>query len=199
MRKRFVLLALCLLLLTAGCAFHPISTKYRYDKRVDFATLRTFDWLPVPSEATEERLNMKEVEETVRAALEIKGIKLNPSSPDFLIALHGGIEERVDYKNWGYAPPSDGVWDSYGRFSSIRYQPTIKKIVYVKGKLMLDFVDSETKDLIWRGTLSATLDPKESRAERTGRMKEAVGKVLKNFPPPQKKERGETTEQPPSD
>ena len=202
MRKAFVLLPLCLLLLAAGCAYFPISTQYRYSSTVDFSTLRAYDWLPVQSEALESKLNMKEVEETVRAELEKKGITRSPSSPDFLIALHGGIEEKVDYMDLGGSKPSGGVWDEYGNFSSVEYRTNIKRIVYVKGKLVIDFVDKETNELIWRGLVTATLNPKEPREEWTVRVQEAVVKVLYKFPPPQKRvreEEGESSPLPPGE
>jgi len=196
MRKVIVLLPLCVLLLVAGCAYFPVSTQYRYNGTVDFSTLRAYDWLPAPSAGIEDKLNMDEVVETVRAEMEKKGISHSPSSPDFLIAVHGAVEEKVDYMKWGSSRRSGGVWDAYGNFSSVEYQPNIKRIVYVKGKLVIDFVDKETNELIWRGLVTATLNPKEASEERTVRVREAVVTVLGKFPPPQVRERDETVESP---
>jgi hypothetical protein len=53
--------------------------------------------------------------------------------------------------------------------------------------LIVDFVDSSSNNLIYRSTIKAELDRRSTDFERRQkRINEAVGKILKNFPPPKK-------------
>jgi hypothetical protein len=46
--------------------------------------------------------------------------------------------------------------------------------------------DSATKQLVWRGVASKTLDPKAKPEKKDKNVTKAVQKLLKNFPPKQK-------------
>lgn len=53
-----------------------------------------------------------------------------------------------------------------------------------KGQLDLDMYDSAGKDLVWRGVVSKTLDPKAKPEKRQKNLNKAIAKLLKNYPPP---------------
>jgi hypothetical protein len=40
------------------------------------------------------------------------------------------------------------------------------------------------KDLVWRGTVSKTLDPKAKPEKQQKNLTKAMAKLLKNYPPP---------------
>ena len=105
--------------------------------------------------------------------LAAKGYSVSESNPDFLIAYHGNVQSKVDVTNWGYRYPG---W--YGGVEVYQYD---------EGTLIVDFVDSTSKDLIYRGTLTAEMDRRSTDFERRQkRINEAVDKILKRFPPPTK-------------
>jgi hypothetical protein len=58
---------------------------------------------------------------------------------------------------------------------------------YEEGSLILDFVDPQTKQLIWRGSAKAEVDDVKTPEKREALIDEAVQKILKNFPPPSSK------------
>jgi hypothetical protein len=58
--------------------------------------------------------------------------------------------------------------------------------VYV-GTLDLSMYDSAQKELVWRGSASKTLDPKAKPEKKEKNIKKAVTKLLKNYPPKEKK------------
>jgi len=51
----------------------------------------------------------------------------------------------------------------------------------------LDFVDAESKKMIWRGVAKAEVDDQSTPDEKEKLIKEAVQKILENFPPPASK------------
>ena len=54
---------------------------------------------------------------------------------------------------------------------------------YEQGTLLLDFVDPETRQLLWRGSASARIRPSSSPEESQKRANEAVAAMLERFPP----------------
>jgi len=57
--------------------------------------------------------------------------------------------------------------------------------IYV-GQLDLDMYEVPKHNLIWRGTVSKTIDPKAKPDKQQKNIQKAVAKLLKNYPPPQK-------------
>ena len=163
---------LLLLLLAAGCsAIYDVS--HDYDREADLNQLRSYDWLPIPEGAEADDLVLGRVKRAVNAEMAEKGIRTATANPDFLIATHAGSEEKVTQRDWGYTYSS--YWHrGGGRSRAFRYQ---------EGTLVLDFVDADTKQLIWRGQAKGFVD-KNSNPEKDDKLvNEAVQKILKNFPP----------------
>ncbi len=57
--------------------------------------------------------------------------------------------------------------------------------IYI-GQLALDMYDSANHDLVWRGVVSKTIDPKAKPDKQEKNLKKAVAKLLKNYPPEKK-------------
>jgi len=58
--------------------------------------------------------------------------------------------------------------------------------IYI-GQLSLDMYDHADKKLVWRGSVSKTIDQKAKPDKQQKNLTKAVAKLLKNYPPPQKK------------
>ena len=54
------------------------------------------------------------------------------------------------------------------------------------GTLAVDFYDPTSKELVWRGSATKTLNPSGNQQKDMEKLNKAVAKLLKNFPPPQK-------------
>jgi hypothetical protein len=126
-------------------------------------------------------LTVKRVRAAVENELAEKGYSPDARNPDFLIAIRGGKEKRVDVVDGGYAYRGYDH-DNYGY-----YHPhhRIDVYQYEEGTLILDFVDAGSRELIWRGTVTRVIDPNATRKKRVQMVNEAVGKVLETFPPPE--------------
>ncbi len=55
---------------------------------------------------------------------------------------------------------------------------------YEEGSLLLDMIEAETGQLMWRGSARAVISSKLTQEKRTQRINEAIGKLLASFPPP---------------
>ena len=154
------------------------DVQYDYDQETDFNGLRTYDWMPEPSDADIDELSIARVKKAVNAALTEKGFQMTSVNPDFFIAEHMGSKEKVQISNWGYAyGPYNRYWGGYwgsGGVSEYRYE---------EGTLILDFVNAETNRLIWRGAAKAEIDRVNTPEKKDKLVAKAVDKILANFPP----------------
>ena len=166
--------------LTISCST-IYGVKYDYDKQTDFAQLKTFDWMPVPDGENTDDFLVVRIKEAVNAELRTKGLKLTSESPDFLIAHHTATKDKVQVTDWGY---------DYGPYGGYRGgywgQRNVSTYDYEEGSLILDFVDAESKKLIWRGTAKAEVQNVVSPEKSEQLINKAVKKILEKYPPSSK-------------
>jgi len=185
MKMRAVFSILCVSFFIAGCA--SMSVNYDYDQRVNFAALKTYNWLPAPKKSEVNQLTIRNIEFAVDKQLQAKGLETSPEKPDFLIAVYVTKRTQVDTEQWGYAYGNGNFFygGRYPRFggapSNYDFRSGTDTYVYDIGTLIIDFVDPKTRELIWRGTATAEIDPSAPQIELVNN---AVARVLQNFPPP---------------
>jgi len=173
-------LALIFITYSLGCS--PIyDVKHDYDQQVDFTTLKTYNWMPVPEQAGMNQLVIERVKNAVNAELKTKGLRLVANNADFLIAEHLGKQDKVQVTDWGYSYSAYGVYGGYrggyggpGGLSTYNYE---------EGSLILDFVDAKSKKLIWRGALKAEVQGIDSPEKSEALINRAVNEILKKYPP----------------
>ena len=160
--------------LIMSCA--PFSIDYDYDRDINFAKLRTFDFLPVKVKTNE--LVIKHFERAVNRELEAKGFMKNQANPDFLIAIHS---KKVKKRGVIYDPVVyNSVRRSSFRITNVKY----KVYIYKEGTYTLTIRDSQSEEVIWMGTAKDELDYNPSAEEQRQRINITVAKILNNFPPP---------------
>ena len=161
-------------------ACSPIyNVSYDYDENVKLVQLSTYNWLPAPEEANINNLDAERIKKAVNAELKAKGLILRSENPDFLIAADIIKKEKLTITNWGY-PYYDPYWPNwpyYGSWSFDYYQ-------YEEGTIVLNFLEPVSKNLIWRGAAKAALDYANTPEKRDKLIKEAMRKILQNYPPP---------------
>lgn len=180
MRRRINCLAIIVLLgMTAGCATMRVVTDY--DTSANFGDLKTYGWLERPRlGASDPRIDNTLLESRVRNAVDevlaAKGYRKKESGKrDFLVGYHAAIRTRMDVYSMN---------DYYGYRYGWGWRSTDFHVYqYEVGSLILDVVDGETKNLLWRGSAQAKVDRRATPEQREERIREAVGKLLERFPP----------------
>jgi hypothetical protein len=173
-------LLLGLIVLAMGCA-PSVTVKQDYDKEANFAALNTFAWLPMPvtpaasvKEALERNSLMdKRIRQAVETQLTAKGYQLNVTNPDFTVTYHTGVEDKIAVTDWGYGYGRRG-WGAPARVDVYQYR---------QGTLILDVIDSHSKQLIWRSFAQGAIDPSAPTEKREQRLNDVAGRMLANFPP----------------
>ncbi|MGD8560153.1 MAG: DUF4136 domain-containing protein [Gammaproteobacteria bacterium] len=181
--KFYVVIVACLAF--AGCA--PITVKTDYNKSVDFNRYKQYQWIPNEQpglvETDTDKLMLDEtVSNTVERELETNGYVQNNTNPDFLVSYYFVVNAKTDvyfvnnyYTGLGYrAEP--------GR-SSTRDSEKIRNASYEQGILIIDILDSTTKERIWRGYAQSRLNVFTELNKKKQRVATAVKKILARFPP----------------
>jgi hypothetical protein len=169
----------------AGCSFISVNTEH--DPNINFANYQTFKWMPQTDRTGNDpvensSLFTKRLQYAVNQTLTAKGYRKEPSdAADFLITYHISLNDKVEVTDYGYG--YGGFRGRSARYNNYWGAPINRNIdvyQYTEARLILDFVDSKSKELIWRGLASGVVD-EYSRDDKD--LNEAVKKMLDQFPP----------------
>jgi hypothetical protein len=171
-------------LLCYSCA--PIEVKVDYNKDINFNNYKTYAWIDneqpdiVDINFEKEVLDRLVMDATDRI-LQNRNFSLN-SDPDFLITYYLVVNAKTDvymvenyYSDIGYATPPVT--------SSTRDYQKLRKTTYEQGILILDIMDSKSKERIWRGYAQSRVGIYPEREKQEKRVKTAIKKILNDFPP----------------
>lgn len=163
----------------AGCATPRYDIDFDYDTGENWAALKTYDWQPPTGNAVKDELLVKRIRATVDAGLEKKGLARSPN-PDFLIAMQ--LSGKTAYGGSTTVGVSVGI--PVGRAGRVSVGGGKSKPIEVKeGQIVLDFVDTKSKSLLWRATAAGSARPATSPEEQQERIDQIVGEMLAGFPP----------------
>ena len=176
--------AITMATLLSVCALPAQKTKVGYDKQVDFGQFKTYQWLP-PQVPVTRPLLAANIIGAIDRELVNKGLRKAESNPDLLIAVSGGVNAEGGFvaqdptyaATGGHAPLNSTVWSGPSA-------PSLAPITG-KGMLIVELVDANQKNLVWRGTVKANLDP-EKKTKSMERVNNAIAKLFQEFPPKKK-------------
>jgi hypothetical protein len=179
MKPEYGLMFVILAGLACGCSSISVATDY--EPSFDFTELETFAWLPEPPRPAghaliDSPLFGARVREAVNAELARRGYrKAELADADFLLQYYASTKtvtkiDTVHRYHYGRRWHGTGYTDT-----------TVRE--YDRGSLVLDIVDAESRELVWRGVGEARLYENRTPEERSERMREAVESILDEFPP----------------
>ena len=188
--KRSMLFAAAALLLLAGNAVAQ-DVRYNFDKEADFTKFKTYKWVDIKGAQKPNDIVDKQIKDTIDAQLATKGLtKLDTDDADLYIGYQTAIGQEKQFTSynsgWGYGPGwYGGGW--YGAGGMQMSTTTGQTSTIYTGQLALDMYESAKKDLVWRGTVSKTIDQKAKPDKQQKNLTKAITKLLKNYPPQVKK------------
>ena len=173
----------CLVLLLAVSACSGVRVTTDYDPAADFSKLRSYAWLDERSGVQGDRADVtslidRRVRRAVDTELQRKGLRaVGRGEADALVAYHLGVETRLDvntiHSGYGYGR---GVYRG-----GVATHTTVSE--YQEGTLLVDVIEPESKQLIWRGSGQSRLRRSSTPEQREQRIDEAVAQILESFPP----------------
>lgn len=166
------------------------DVRYDFDKDKDFSKYKTYKWVPIKGADEPDALTAKRITDAVDAELAAKGMtKTDGDNADLYIGYQTAVGTEKQYTSyntgWGYGPGWGGGWYGYGGGMSTTTTYGSTSTVYI-GQLDLSMYDPATKQLVWRGVATKTLDPKAKPEKKDKNVTKAVNKLLKKYPPEKK-------------
>lgn len=173
--------ALAGVLALAACSTVSVTTDY--DRTTSFAKYKTYALAPAAKGEALSPSSEAALRDVLRTEMAKKGIVEKPSGkPDLAIARHVFLQEKLsvqEYTDWGYG---SGAWPyRYGVYNTWPGAPRTYVDVsqYTQGTLLLDFVDTRTHKLVFRGTGSGTVGQPAANAEK---IRQAVTRIVAELP-----------------
>lgn len=180
MRTASVVLFALVVIATPASA--KVTIDYAHD--YDFSAVKTFTYVETSETNAASQLDDERIASAVVRHLTEGGLEQVESGGDIAVTYHVATEDNTVYNTstFGYGGwgPGWGAWGGTGMGSATTTEST-----YTQGTLVIDAYDSETKDLVWRGTATDTVkDNPEKRAKQIDNALDDLGKkwhkILKN-------------------
>ncbi|MGH6909417.1 MAG: DUF4136 domain-containing protein [Phenylobacterium sp.] len=158
MNRRSIALVLAALALSA-CASTPTVTSDT-TPGANFANYKTYTWVnPLPP-AGMNPVAFERIRQGIDGALSAKGYsKADPGDLSVILTL--GARDKTDVTTWG------------------RFGQQVDIYNYTEGKLSVDIFDTKTKQPLWHGSATQTIDPGKSDPAM---IDAAVSGVMAKFP-----------------
>ena len=186
MRTGVSLAASAAILALTACASVDVRTVKSPD--ANLGALHTFNVMPNPERpaqvapsANDPMLVNSISNRALRADL-VKGFENRgytlADTPDFSVAYYASTKQKLDVTNWDYGYPFYPIWwGGYGPGWG-PYDSTVTQ--YTEGTVIVDVINPQTKDLLWRGSGVATVSDDEARYEQD--LWKTVTAILEKFP-----------------
>ncbi len=150
------------------------DVKYNFMPGTNFAKYHTYKWISIEGGAHPNQIMDAEIRQAVDAQLATKGLT---KSSDDKADLNVGYQIAVDQEKQWNAYGMGGVrWGGGGMATAT--QSTINI-----GSLVLDMYDPGTKQLVWTGTATKTIDPSNNQEKNQKNLDKSMEKLLKHYPP----------------
>jgi Domain of unknown function (DUF4136) len=148
------------------------KVEYRYDRALNFSNFRTYRWVTIEGSTGISHITADKIMDLVNAQLAHKGMTqvTGNQRPDLYVGYQTSVDQQRHLKWFN----SGGPWMGGGQSGS----STIDA-----GTLVVDFYNPAQKQLVWRGSVTHTLNPSSNADKNYSNLQKAVGKLLKAFPP----------------
>jgi Domain of unknown function (DUF4136) len=161
---------IALLLLTA-CALTAQDVRYNSMPGTDFSRYHTYKWVNVKGSAQQDQIVDAEIKQSVDRQLASKEMERTDSDrADLYIGYQLAVDHEIQWDAWGTRAFGAGMGSWTSSTISI-------------GTLVLDMYDPSTKQLVWTGYATKTIDPSSSPEKNAKKLDKTTAKLLKSYPP----------------
>jgi uncharacterized protein DUF4136 len=165
----------CIVLLSYLSIALAQDVRYNSMPGTDFSKYHTYKWAEVPNGKHPSQILDQEIKQDIDNTLSTKGFtQATIGNPDLFVVYQIAVDQE---KQWNAMGMGRGFGGGMGQATS----STINN-----GTLVVDFYDAASKQQLWRGDATKTLDPSKNQEKNAKNLQKAINKLLKNFPPPSK-------------
>ncbi|MFZ0313951.1 MAG: DUF4136 domain-containing protein [Candidatus Korobacteraceae bacterium] len=166
---------LCLLVSTLAVAQ---KVSINADRAANFSSYHTYMWEKSPNPA--HGLWDQRIVEAVDKQLQAKGLTKVDANPDLWVVYSNSIKDEKSVAGAGYGLGPTWGWGNSGANAAIN-----TTFVFKIGTLVVEMADTKDRQLVWRGSVSDTINDSSDKNIKT--LDKAVAKLFKGYPPKEKK------------
>lgn len=193
-KPRAIISLIAGVILMTGCASKSeidVSTDY---SMANFDQFSSYQWLPEDQSKghkPDNNLITDRITDSINKNLSSKGYHQTDAKPDVLVDFNVTTAAKVNIDNnqtyEGYAPGF--TWSrGYGAQATQSKVGVMETSIveYTEGSLMIDIIDPNNMQIIWRGIGTNKLPEQYDRDLASKLINKAVTATLENYPPPVK-------------
>ncbi len=140
----------------------------------DFTKYHTYKWVTIEGATYPNQIVDQQIKDAIDSQLAAKGLtKTTDDKADLYVGYQVSLSQQTQ-------------WNAYGMGGGLRWgggMATAQSSTINTGTLVLDMYDPSTKQLVWTGRATKTIDPNNSQEKKQKNLDKAMQKLLKNFPP----------------
>ena len=168
------LVSLLCLALVSSLGSKAQDVKYNFMPGTDFSKCHTYKWVAIEGASHPNQIMDAEIKQAVDSQLASKGMtKTDGEKADLYVGYQIAVDQERQWNAWGTGRGFGGGMGS-ATSSTINI-----------GTLVLDMYDPGTKQLVWTGNATKTIDPSSNQEKNMKSLNKAMAKLLKNYPPKQ--------------
>jgi len=177
LRKRAVTVGIGFVLAMVGCSVVTAQdVRTNFMPGTDFAKFHTYKWVVVPNVTYPNQILDTQIRDSINSQLSTKGLaKTDGDKADLYVTYQVSVDQQKQ-------------WNAYGMGGGLRWgggMGTATSSTIDVGTLVLDMYDPSTKQLVWTGRATKTLNPSKNQQKNQQNLDKAMQKLLKNYPPKQ--------------
>ncbi len=154
------------------------------DESADFTKYSTYQFLGWQNDSDQvmNEFDQKRMRDAFQSELGARNLNLDESSTDMAISLYIVVNQQTS--TTAYTNYHGGTGYRYGRrgrgWGNGSSTTSYSQNDYLQGTLVMDVFDVNTKELIWQGVATGTVNEKPEKREKS--IPKMVKKLMKKFP-----------------
>lgn len=183
MRTIFVICSI--LFLIGGCS--TMEVQHSAWSSATMPSYSSFAWFDGTDNGSQVRATQPSVDRFIRQAVEreliVKGYsRAEPATADFLVSWFGRIDEKIQQQDISHFYRSYGYGSALAATMPEMVEEGAIKSTYKEGTMVIDVVDRESGNLVWRGSATETIVRKVDEQEAGMIINKAVREIMNGFP-----------------
>jgi Domain of unknown function (DUF4136) len=151
------------------------EVRHNFMPGVDFSKFHTYKWVNIEGGAHPNQIMDAEIKQSIDSQLASKGLtKTSDEKADLYVGYQVAVDQEKQWNAWG-------TGRGFGGGMGTATQSTINV-----GSLVVDMYDPNTKQLVWTGTATKTIDPSSNQEKNQKNLNKSMQKLLKDYPPKSK-------------
>ncbi len=164
-------LGLVLTLATTSVAAQDVTSNAM--PGVDFSKFHTYKWITIEGAKYPNQIVNQQIQDAVNSQLSAKGLTLTTAeNADLDVGYQVAVQQQQEWNAYGTGGYRWGGGMASAQSSTINI-----------GTLVLDLYDPSSKQLVWTGRATKTLNPSKDPEKNQKNLNKAMAKLLKNYPP----------------